>query len=110
MMRILAAIAGGLTGFLVTWLSLRLTQEIHWPGAPAPTSGCFSISDCPHHWWTLPTFFLVLFGPAILYMMVAQVGIAKRWPRRYWIRVFSVMALVTVLVYIAYHAALKYLG
>ncbi|MFS2004565.1 hypothetical protein ACEN9F_13160 [Duganella sp. CT11-25] len=110
MIRIVAILGAGLTGFVVTCLSKLLSQQIHWPGAPAPTSGCFSVSDCPQSWWTLPLFLFLLFGPALLYMALALAGFSGRWNRRNWMNVFLFAGFLTLLFYIAYDAIGVYAG
>jgi len=105
-----AVICAGIAGFIVTWLSKLLSQKISWPGAPGPTSGCFSISDCPQSWWTMPLFLFVLFGPAVIYMAIAVIGFFKHWSAQRWLNVSLCAVLLTVLFYVGSDAIGIYIG
>jgi hypothetical protein len=99
--RIFLATAAVALGLFVAWSCSYIASHISWPTSSMPVRGCYEIDHCDVPWWIVALFITSLFGPALVYGVVAFIGSGKRWPTVRWAIIFAILLPITVCLYFA---------
>jgi hypothetical protein len=97
--RLWAVIAAMTLGLLAAWFFGYVTSRIDWPAPKALMHGCYEIDHCNVAWWVVAIFISWFFGPALVYGVVAFVGIPRQWTFARWTAVYFVLVLITGCLY-----------
>jgi len=104
MRRFLAAISAIALGLLVTSACGYLNGHINWPISQTRKHRCYDIEHCNVPWWIIVLFVGMIFGPSLVYGVVAFFGTGRCWSLTRWCATFAVLALLTICLYLGEHA------
>ena len=108
MKRFLVVTAAVALGLFVAWSCSYIASHINWPTSNTPVLGCYEIDHCDAPWWIVALFIASLFGPALIYGVIAFVGIGKRWSIIRWATIFTILLPFTACLYFAWYAYQAY--
>jgi hypothetical protein len=97
--RLGATIVAVIFGLLMAWACGYAASRVDWPMSRTPRHGCHEIDHCNVPWWILVLLVAWIFGPAVLYGLVAFVGAGRQWPLARWIGIFAVLMGLTACLY-----------
>ncbi|HIC7211732.1 hypothetical protein [Burkholderia stabilis] len=104
MKRLALAMLGIAWGLLITWITIYILNQIHWPEVKSHATGCNDMEHCTSHAKFLWGMLAMLLWPAVAFATL-NVAAFKRWSGRRWRFTFIALTLFTILFYLAPYVA-----